>query len=257
MKQTATSPLSAIPGATWRAARRVCRSLPAVEEIVFPARCVLCGSHLAWTAGRQVPICEHCPPAIAIDGEDGSRCTVCSRPLISEMEVCTRCRDRDFQFERNVSVFRYSGPAKELMKAYKFEGRRELSCFFAECLAPVLRAFPAASMLVPVPPRPGAGRERGYVPVDLLVRRLSEVSGVPVRRLLARSRGASQKTLSYTSRLTNLRGRITLRRRAGQLPSSVVLVDDVFTTGATANECTRVLKEAGVGKVYVLTVAID
>lgn len=234
--------------------------MPAVEELLFPARCVLCGSHLAWSAERTAPICDCCPPAVALGVE--ARCRVCSRPLISEHGICTRCRERDFQFEQNISAFKYSGSAKKLMQAYKFGGRRELALFFAESLAPILKAMPAAAALVPVPARPGARRERGFAPVDLLVRRLSELSGAPVQRLLERRRGVSQKTLSYAARLTNLRGRIVLRRpivlrRDDSAQSPVVLVDDVFTTGATANECARVLREAGVQRVFVLTVAMD
>ncbi len=189
------------------------------------------------------------------------RCRECSRPLISEQEICTRCRNREFLFDRHITVYRYRGSAKALVRAYKFQGRADLAPLFARELASLYRENFAGLPLVPVPARPGAARERVFDPVGLLVRHLSRETGAPVRRLLSRRRGVSQKSLSYAARLTNLRGRIVLRP-AGlhldrRIDSGVVLVDDVFTTGATSHECARVLKAAGFSAVYVLTIAMD
>ncbi len=77
-----------------------------------------------------------------------------------------------------------------------------------------------------------------------------------VRRVLARIPGPAQKGLAFADRLQNLQGRLVLRERTG-LPEEVVLIDDVFTTGATADECARLLREAGVLRIYVATLAID
>jgi predicted amidophosphoribosyltransferase len=77
---------------------------------------------------------------------------------------------------------------------------------------------------------------------------------------LVRSRGGPQKGLHYRERLENIRGTIRLRRSsgsAGGLPERVVLLDDIFTTGATADECSRVLQQGGVREVYVLTLAVE
>jgi len=250
-----------------------------VAESALPARCALCGTLLQWNPWRQVPICDECPSAVPIAREETNRlvlsgaragglvrsrtprCRACSRPLISEREFCTRCRNREFLFDRHISVYRYRGSAKALVQAYKFRGRADLAPLFARELASLYREHFSGLPLVPVPPRPGASRDRAFDPVGLLVRHLSRETGAPVRRLLTRRRGVSQKSLSYTARLTNLRGRILLRRAAGdpvtETRSGIVLVDDVFTTGATSHECARVLKQAGFPSVYVLTVAMD
>ncbi len=200
-----------------------------------------------------------------------NRCRVCSRPLISEKEICTRCRTRDFAFDANVSVFRYAGSLRTLLAAYKFGGRADLAPFFAASMAATLRAVDEPMLIVPVPARRRAARERSYDPVLLVARDLSRLTGLRCAELLRRRAGTSQKSLNYGARLTNLRGRILMRRggfestrlfanigpQTRSLPRGVVLIDDVFTTGATAHECARVLKQNGARSVVVLTIAMD
>ena len=78
-----------------------------------------------------------------------------------------------------------------------------------------------------------------------------------VLTLLTRRAGAAQKGLHYRERLANIRGTITLRRNAASVPQRVVLIDDIFTSGATADECARVLKQGGAREVHVLTLALE
>ena len=86
---------------------------------------------------------------------------------------------------------------------------------------------------------------------------LKRDAGMLVWPQLVRRRGRAQKGLQYQARLENIRGTVELRRAAKQLPDRVVLIDDIFTTGSTADECARVLRQGGVNKVFVLTLALD
>jgi predicted amidophosphoribosyltransferase len=90
-----------------------------------------------------------------------------------------------------------------------------------------------------------------------VARNLALKRDLGVLPILIRGRGKPQKSLQYEQRLRNIRGTLTVRRGARKLPSRVVLIDDIFTTGATVEECARVLKNRGVDKVYALTLAID
>jgi predicted amidophosphoribosyltransferase len=93
-----------------------------------------------------------------------------------------------------------------------------------------------------------------------VARVLHRVRGMETTFLLRRWRGGPQKGLDYRERIENIRGTIQLRRsadRKGTLPRRVVLLDDIFTSGATADECARVLRHAGVREVNVLTLAIE
>jgi len=108
--------------------------------------------------------------------------------------------------------------------------------------------------VVPVPPRAGRETPDG---VELVCRSLERRHGVTVLRALVRTGGAQQKTLDLAERRQNLKGRIHLRLPGQALPSSVVLLDDVFTTGATLDACARVLRESGCASVCAFTLAIE
>jgi predicted amidophosphoribosyltransferase len=90
-----------------------------------------------------------------------------------------------------------------------------------------------------------------------VARALNRMTGVQTLYLLQRRGGGPQKGLQFQARRENIGGTISLRRNNGQLPRQVVLIDDIFTSGATADECTRVLRGGGVGKVHVLTLAAE
>lgn len=253
-------------------------------DLFFPQPCLLCGDTLLlnrspppWT---RVPLCRRCLERLR--PLDGPRCRICSQAIVPGVELCVRCRTSAFPFAAQRSVFAYGGEVRELIAHYKFQGQRALARLFAHYLAESLRECYAGLPVVPVPSRPETVRRRGWDHVGLIAQLLERRYGFAVRRLLARSNGRSQKTLDFEHRLTNLKGKIRWapeRRRwrapdrpAGALdgvagpgaprlrppvPARVVLLDDVFTTGATASECTRVLNERGVGEVQVLTLAVD
>ena len=93
-----------------------------------------------------------------------------------------------------------------------------------------------------------------------VVRTLHRVRGMQMLPLLRRGRGGPQKGLHYRERMENIRGTVQLNRsavRSGTAVQRVILLDDIFTSGATADECTRVLRDAGVRRVDVLTLAIE
>ena len=241
--------------------RRLVAGARTLENTLLPARCAVCNAALPWSRPEDQVVCARCLPRRI--GPDVTRCSRCGRPLISEIGTCTACRTREFSFTAHRSAFRYRA-ARILLHRYKFEGRRQLAGLLASELLPLLQGQFAGVPLVPVPARRGAVRKRGFDPVALLASRLGREGGVPVLRILRRSGGKPQKALGYAERIENLRGRITVRGRKvrklanrGRFPQSVVLIDDVFTTGATAHECARTLRGAGVESVFVLTIAMD
>jgi ComF family protein len=230
----------------------------ALLDVLLPERCVLCGE---FVIGRNrcgpFPLCLPCAGRLA--PVSGMRCVRCSRELISEQGLCMGCRSRQFPFESNFSVFVYDESLAELMLAYKARHQRRLKYFFAGVLnEAALTRWPELP-LVPVPERREAMRRRGWGPVRELVRTMRRLYGREVIELLERRAGREQKGLSREERLVNMRTAISMRSRpaSGHLPAEVLLVDDVFTTGATAEACTSVLKAAGVRSVRVLTLALD
>ncbi|MFP3959516.1 MAG: ComF family protein [Spirochaetaceae bacterium] len=128
------------------------------------------------------------------------------------------------------------------------------------CLARWLReTYPKElPLVVPVPASPAGRRRRGFDQSFRLARILERRYGAAVCRALRRTGRRQQKQLDYEARSRNLRGAISVaRRRQPTLPKTVLVLDDVFTTGATVNECARVLREAGVETVDAVTLAAD
>ena len=110
--------------------------------------------------------------------------------------------------------------------------------------------------MVPVPFRPEARRKRGWDPVADIARQLKKRHGVQTSQSLKREDGQSQKTLDFASRITNLSGKITYSGPS-RVPRKAILIDDVFTTGATLHECASVLRGHGVESVRAITLALD
>lgn len=171
-----------------------------------------------------------------------------------------RCRRSAYAFDAAHPLFMYAAAAKELVQAYKLGGRRSLGRFFAGELEAAYRGRWEGLTIVPVPPRPGKLRKKGWDQVATVAAVL-KARGLPVKALLRRAPGgAAQKSLDFAGRAANLRGRIMLRR--GRAPrvkrgESFVLLDDVLTTGATLSECAEALKAGGASAVYGLVVAAD
>ncbi len=228
----------------------------AALELLYPGSCLLCGRQLRFESRPFCPVCADCLRSLH-PVRATRRCRVCSLPLISEQGLCTRCRRRLYAFERNFSIFEYRNEMRELLYQFKFRNRLRLGPVLADFFAEALKERRARGLLVPVPGNPVSVRARGWDPMVVIAGVLGRNHGFPVGRLLARRPGSAQKTLSYEERRSNLAGKVRLRRPPPAGTARVVLLDDVFTTGATASECAHLLEEAGVQSVEVLTLAID
>jgi competence protein ComFC len=221
----------------------------ALGEAIFPGRCLLCGGWLLLASDHSIPICHACRGTVPMLG--GPRCTKCGLELISERGTCLRCRNADYMFDSNLSVFAYTGNAKRLLVGLKFEGRRRLAPFFAAHVAALLNAAGWRGEVVPVPPRPGRQEPDA---AELVSRSLEKLHGVRVLRALLRTASVQQKTLDYRQRRENLKGQVRVR---AAVPPKAILLDDVFTTGATLDACARALRNAGCTEVNSVTLVME
>ncbi|MBN2874762.1 MAG: ComF family protein [Spirochaetales bacterium] len=187
---------------------------------------------------------------------DSIRCPVCGKPTISESGLCMRCRATEYGFDSAYPLSRYADDARTLLLAYKSRGRRSLAGFYAKLLADAVRKRYAGRVLVPVPPRPGKIRRKGWDQVERIAGILERRYGVQIARILYRTDGLQQKGLGRDDRAANMRGRIRLQGD-GDIPREPVLLDDVLTTGATLSECAAALKAAGAQRVDALAIAAD
>ena len=235
---------------------RLTTLLDGVLSVVLAPACAACGEPLEHpTRGPVCFVCWHSilpltPPLCDSCGDPLPSWRVISVPLAR----CPRCRRTRPAVDRGRAIGSYEGALRAIVHALKYEGRRSL----ARPLADLMRergadVLSGSDCLVPVPLHPARRRTRGFNQALDLARHL----GRPVRKALRRIRATPTQTgLPAAQRHRNVRDAFALAPRTPSLSgATVVLVDDVSTTGATLEACARVLKAAGAREVRALLAA--
>ena len=224
-----------------------------ILNLFFPPRCAVCDTVLPYGTEGVCRECEKCLPFV-----EEPRCFRCGRTVENaEEEYCGDCRKRQHMFTRAFPVLEYLPPVSDAMAAMKYQGRAEYAVFYGELLAKHFRSVwqeLAPDALVPVPVHPNRLRKRGYNQAERIASAMSAKTGIPVREdLLIRAEDTkAQKKLSREDRSLNLRA--AFQPGTGVSPPCVILVDDIYTTGATVDACARVLLQNGAKQVYVAVV---
>ena len=222
--------------------------------------CVVCGSPVF-----ARPLCRTCLKTRVMPfARREQRCKKCGKELISETDLCMRCRSAAAPSEISFcfAVYPYMLWMKDLLFTWKTRGIRLFSPLFARILSRVLaEEFSRVSqVVVPVPPRPGKIRKKGWDQIEELCAWLELAHNVPVMRLLRRTTVVEQKKLDKITRKENAKTAYCFDERARKkieagklkLPHTVILLDDVRTTGTTLETCAALLKEQGVQDVQAL-----
>ncbi len=227
-----------------------CRS---ILDYIYPPRCPICEKV------SEEGICASCRTELIPIEDD--YCLKCGKPLDTEQEeYCPDCRKRVHTFDAARAVFSYRGDLRQSLYRLKYEGKKEYGTVFGDEMARYLGSWvlkQRITRIVPVPLHPARQRERGYNQAALPARELGRLLGIPVdEKLLVREKPTSpQKMLSAGERRTNLSGAFRL---AGEIHPGerILLIDDIYTTGSTADAASACLKKGGKCLIYVLTVAI-
>jgi ComF family protein len=222
-----------------------------ILDFFYPPRCLVCQK-----AGAVIH--PHCRPHLNYLA--GNICPICSHYL-SEAEPCQSSLCRLPPDERYLdcvkSVFVHEGGAREAVLKLKYEGVRALREWLNEELATTARYYGLhnAAAIVAVPLHPNRKRERGYNQAEILAQDLAEKLNLPLGEgWLVRSRlTRTQVGLNGTERRVNVEGAFSWQT-APLKNHTILIVDDVCTTGATLNACASALKSAGAGAVWALTV---
>ena len=234
----------------------------AIVSVLFPAPCRIC-EQLLVTASR-VPICGSCLASFETSPEQ--RCEICGLPMEEyggaegESLRCGACRRGLYAFERARSFGIYDEGLTKAILLLKFEEMEPLAMWFSRRLADLVRAEGetlAADVVVPVPLHKDRYRERGYNQAELLSKRVAKLLGLPHRGvLLVRTKPRPDKhLLTERERWETVRGAFATRTGSRVDNLRVLLLDDVMTTGATLDACTRALLDAGAKSVVGVTVA--
>ena len=175
----------------------------------------------------------------------------------SPMHTCGACRTKPLAFTQAWSLFPYQSPLKEAIIEFKYHGKRSLTKSFLQAMIPALPTLPTIDVLMPIPLHANRLREREYNQSLLLAHGLSQHLQIPllVSCLLRIRETAPQTSLLRADRLTNLHRAFAVTEVSKIKGQCILLIDDVYTTGTTLHECAKVLRKAGSGPVYGLTLA--
>ena len=226
-------------------------------DAVLPPRCLACGSVVAGDGA----LCPPCWGRLAFIG--APHCTCCGLPFAFEVaadSLCGACLRAEPAFGRARAALRYDDASRPLVLAFKHGDGTHAAPAFARWMAQAAGdLLHEADVVVPVPLHRWRLFRRRYNQAALLARSLAGQAGRPMAAglLLRRRQTPSQGGLSRTGRIANVRGAFAVpdTRRQRIRDRSVLLVDDVMTTGATVGECARILRRAGAARADVVTLA--
>jgi predicted amidophosphoribosyltransferase len=215
-----------------------------LAELFFPTRCAACGASGAL-------LCADCTSSLQRPGPPC--CALCGAPTAWPVRRCSECAGRRLAFDSARAAVCYTDPVPRAVHAWKERGLRRFAPLAAELLAGHV-ARPAADVITYVPPDGDRSISRGHQPARDLATALGERWQLPVERLVVRTRAVVRQTaLSRSARRRNLRGAFAPARE--RLPERVIVVDDVYTTGATANAAASALRAGGVRQIHIVTFA--
>lgn len=227
------------------------RLLESLAAALFPPRCALCL--------RELPsleiICSAC--VASLPAFEGPRCQRCGESVDDpSTDLCIKCGTRIHAVDRIFSLGPYRGDWGRLTRAFKFEHEMAVGRWLGERMATALIAESSESdfsVITFVPMTRRDRNARGFNQAEILARIIAKQLNLPLIRLLTKNRETSlQSRLSASDRKTNLQGAFRL------LPcdqEQVLLVDDIYTTGSTVEECARTLKRGGAQSVVAMTIA--
>lgn len=225
-------------------------------DLVLPNHCLACGI----PQSESAPVCESCRDRFTFI--QPPRCEKCGQ-AVGEYSTyerrCADCQRHPLAFQQATAPLLHASVVRDLMLQLKFARVSIVADLFADLLADHLAEMPWMSdidLFQPVPMHWWRRLRRGYDQAERLAAGTARLFGVPVGRALQKVRNTRpQSRLSRSSRLENLRGAFRVPRPEEVEGKTILLIDDVMTTGTTCSECARILEEAGAVRVFALTVA--
>lgn len=230
--------------------------LDKVFEVLFPRKCPVCDDIVVPKGDR---ICPECIKKIHFVKEPA--CRKCGKEIYDEaVEYCRDCSTKAHDYDWGFSLMNYDDMGRKIISDFKYHNRRDNADFLAEEIinrCQLQFKLMEGDVLVPVPLHFWKKRVRGFNQSEVLAKKLGELTGIPVGKdMLIRVKNTKpQKSLEHNQRTRNLRNAFKIKRIAKGL-KRVILVDDIYTTGSTIDACARVLKSAGIEKVFFISACI-
>ena len=232
------------------------KGLSSILDIVYPRVCPVCSKTLS---GEKI-ICDVCNDRLVYAGKN--ICVHCGKILKDRTTtMCKVCATSETYFEEGRSVFYYNDAIKNALMDFKYHNRRENAKFFADSIMQNLSDKLSAwniDLIVPVPVHKKKLIERGYNQAEILAKELCKLSKCSCADVLLRvEKTKPQKELTRLDRLKNLQKAILINDKKKDIikGKNVLIVDDIYTTGATVSCSASVLLEVGAAHVFFIAVA--
>ena len=219
---------------------------------LYPPACIACKTRLPVNMGNFY-ICDRCEPLFEKVAQPS--CKKCGQVLSAEDENCASCFGKFFYFESNVSAFIYDELMRDLLRDMKFRNKKRMATGLGLLWAKSIEMPDEEFVLTWLPMFPKKQRERGFNQAEVMAKMIAKEFGIPCRNILRRTVDTpAQSGLHPKLRQENVKD--VFEMSGSELGADIVIIDDIFTTGASLNECAKVLKEAGAGKIYAKTLAL-
>lgn len=237
------------------------RLIKGLVEIIYPKICLSCKNKLGASSIENF-ICAGC--WAKIKKNPPPFCRVCGRHLEKPgfaNNICPQCVKTRFYFDRAFSPCVYTGIIRDLIHEFKYKNKDYLGSSLSSLMTEFIREYnlpiDRLDLIIPVPLHKIRLREREFNQAEILSRHIAEEfkKDISTDILQRRRHTKTQTRLETNERLLNVRGTFSVIKNRGLSGKNVLLVDDVFTSGATSSEASFALKEAGANMVFVLTLA--
>ncbi len=229
--------------------------LDCVSDILFPPKCIYCGELLP--IGTRPMICRKCFDVVPLYN---IRCGKCGGVITynSGRPECLSCKAAGRYFDGVFAASVYHNNLRTAILKYKFGPQPYMAktlCHFTVCGLKKLGI--SADFVLSVPPDPARLSRRGFDSTGVLAKHIAAAIKIPYKQGYIRKIKSTpaQSTLTHAQRVKNLKGAFALTSKASVKGRAVILVDDVFTTGSTVSEISRIIKKNGASYVFVVTIA--
>lgn len=222
-----------------------------LKNILFPPRCIICREYLK--PDTSILFCPDCLKQLPLVPED--HCPVCGRVTPSGAALCFDCHMHKPHYKSHRSVLFYTKDIRRAILLFKFYRKRH----YAIPIGSLMSGYVSGDydIITAVPISKKKYRKRGYNQSQLLAEQIERLRGLPYRETLKKIKNTPpQSKLNYQKRQTNIRQAFCAVQPEELSGKHILLIDDIFTTGATINECAKTLMKAGAASVDALTFAM-
>lgn len=240
------------------------RAVRVAVDAIFPPACPVCGQALPYVNGIRSQVCLPCEEKLVYIKEPC--CLKCGKEISdAETEYCYDCQKRaagknKHLYKQGTAVYSYTDAIQQSIYRFKYQNKREYAAFYAKEIYNRRKGLLGgwgADVIVPVPLHGSKYRKRGYNQSALIAKELGKYLNLPMdENLLIRSKKTiPMKELNNQQRIKNLEKAFICTRDSVRY-KKVIIVDDIYTTGATIDACARELLKTGVQEVYYVCLCI-